>query len=253
MIGYKAAKTKDGKRVVITLEIPDDATTNNKRSDIIDVNYAKLRTDKAYIVKIEDSDGNTYHHAISAHYEHETLEYNVDTYVFVDNYDMNMNNVCSTGIHFFLTKRLAEQFELSGIDNGLYETYYENGQKEITCTFLDKKIIGKFELWYKNGQKNLECTFINETTSNIFEPFHTEYYQNTRSFGINYLYGKKDGIFKHWYENGKLHEYITYVDGKRNGLYKLYYKNGNKNKEVTYVNGEPNGLYMSWHPNYDAF
>ena len=64
MLGYKIAE-HGNVRVLVTLEIPDDALTNMNRYDIFDAMKAKYRTNKAKVLDIEDEQGTKYTHANS--------------------------------------------------------------------------------------------------------------------------------------------------------------------------------------------
>ena len=89
MLGYKIAKSF-GKRVVITLEIPEDAVTNLKRSNIVNAETAKYRTMKAKVIKIEDSDGKTYNEAVSFNYDKNSITYKLDEELVCHDFDMNL-------------------------------------------------------------------------------------------------------------------------------------------------------------------
>ena len=160
MIGYKIAKAGET-RVVITLEIPDDAVTNMSRKSIVNVDTAKYRTNKAKVLKIEDENGKEYDSAKSFSYDKKSLNYVSNKTIVVDDYDMNLDEVCSSRIHFFLTRRCAELYGLKKIQNGLYQSWYENGQKYMECTYLNGERHGLFQCWHKNGNKWDECMYEN--------------------------------------------------------------------------------------------
>jgi antitoxin component YwqK of YwqJK toxin-antitoxin module len=159
MIGYKLAKN-NGKRVIITLSIPEDAITNINRKNIVDKNTAKHRTDKATVLKIEDSHGNEYTEAKSSFYG-SGLEYKLNETLIIEDYDTNLETVCSTGIHFFLERRVAELYNLDVIENGLYQSWYDNGQKQTECNFVNGKLEGLYQINYTNGQKWYEYNYVN--------------------------------------------------------------------------------------------
>ena len=159
-IGYKIAKAGET-RVVVTLEIPEDALTNINRKNVAVKEYAKHRCNKAKVLKIEDEDGNEYTSARSYCYLKKSLEYILNETIVVDDYDMNLDEVCSTGIHFFLDRRCAELYGLDYIENGLYQEWHKNGQKYMECTYLNGKRHGLCQVWYSTGQKSAECNYVN--------------------------------------------------------------------------------------------
>jgi antitoxin component YwqK of YwqJK toxin-antitoxin module len=210
MIGYKAAKV--GKtRVLITLDIPDDAITNVDRASVAVKDTAKYRTNKAKVVKIEDDDGKEYTEAVTGFYREKLLTYRLNELVEVSDYDMNLENVCSTGIHFFRTKRVAELYSSGAIETGLYQSWHENGEKWVECTYVNGKLEGLYQRWYENGQKLDECTYVN---------------------------GQREGLYQRWYENGQTFTECTFVNGRKDGLYHHWNENGQKWEECTFVNGK---------------
>jgi antitoxin component YwqK of YwqJK toxin-antitoxin module len=53
----------------------------------------------------------------------------------------------------------SEQTWKNGKEDGLYTSWYRNGQKRYESTFKDGKLDGLSTSWYRNGQKKLEATF----------------------------------------------------------------------------------------------
>jgi hypothetical protein len=111
MLGYKIAR-HGAKRVLITLEIPEDAKTNLYRPSIVNKETAKYRTNKAKVLKIEDADGKSYDTATTSIYNKKKLTYRVGEVVEEPAFDPMLEVVCTEGIHFFLDKHVAELFEM---------------------------------------------------------------------------------------------------------------------------------------------
>ena len=213
MIGYKIAKVggEGGIRVVVTLVIPSDAVTNIGRKDIVDVTYAKHRTNKARVIDIEDENRKKYKSARSFNYGDKYLDYKLNTTLIIDDYDMNLDRVCSSGIHFFLHRRCAELYGLECVKNGLFEVWYENGQIKSKCEYVNGQIHGNYTSWHDNGRRWCE---------------------------VKYNYGLKHGVYKRWwYGTDQLMEKITYMNGIIHGLYESWTEYGVKEKELIYVNG----------------
>ena len=87
---------------IIQLEIPADA----KRSS---GNGRKCRCDKAKVISIVDKDGNQVEEAVS--YTDSDFIYKVGETVYPDGWDSDRWNECSKGIHFFMTRREAVEYE----------------------------------------------------------------------------------------------------------------------------------------------
>ena len=152
MIGYKIAKNGE-KCVVVTLEIPSDALTNMDRSTVVVKETAMYRTNKAKVLKIEDEEGNCYPSATSFKYKKKSLEYKVGEVMEEPSYNYNPQEVCAEGIHYFLSRRVAVLYGLEKIKNGLFERWYENGQKWMEYSFVDGNLHGLYQTWHANGQK----------------------------------------------------------------------------------------------------
>jgi len=264
MIGYKSAKHGD-KRVVVTLEIPEDALTNMGRSKVAAKETAKYCANKANVLKIEDDEGNCYPTATSFNYREKTLEYKVGEVMEEPSY--NPQEVCAEGIHFFLSRRVAELYGMEKVANGLFEMWYENGQKGEEVPYVNGqrhglretwfgngqkseeleyvygKMYGLYRSWYENGQKDVETTFVDGQRHGLYQSWHEN---GQKMDEIPYVNGQRHGLYQRWYRNGQKTEEIEYVYGKIHGLYRIWYENGQKWEECEYVNGEKHRLYQRW-------
>jgi antitoxin component YwqK of YwqJK toxin-antitoxin module len=186
MLAYKAAKNGET-RVLITLEIPDDALTNMNRSSVVIKETAKYRANKANVLKIEDADGNLYETAESGFYEKKKILYKVGETVECPDYDMDAEKVCSKGIHFLLNREVAEQYELHYIPSGVRILYHENGVKQSECTFVNGLTTGLYQTWYPSGQQEVKCMVIK---------------------GVNH------GLYQRWLPSGQIEKEILFENGK---------------------------------------
>jgi Family of unknown function (DUF5758)/MORN repeat variant len=191
MLAYKAAK-HGNTRVLSTLEIPEDALTNLKRSSIANAETAKYRCNKAKVLKIEDDEGKTYETAETLCFNDKSLTYKVGEVVEESSYVMDQEQVCSAGIHFFLSRDVAYRYERPKPKNGLYQSWYNNGQKYEEVIYKDGKMEGLYQKWHENGQKYEE---------------------------VMYKDGKSNGLYQSWYRNGQKYYEMMYKDGKMEGLY----------------------------------
>jgi antitoxin component YwqK of YwqJK toxin-antitoxin module len=209
MLGYKIAKNGD-KRVIVTLEIPSDALTNMDRPTVIVKDTATYRANKVVVLKIEDAEGNCYETATSSSYIPKSLTYTVGELIEEPTYNMDPENIYAEGIHFFLSRRVAELYRLEKVANGLYQTWHDNGHKCEEVPYIDGKIHGLYQSWHENRQKCEETIYVD---------------------------GKIQGLSKFWYENGRKREETNYIDGEKHGLYQQWDKDGVKIEEATYVAG----------------
>ncbi|MBN1821281.1 MAG: hypothetical protein JW833_11220 [Prolixibacteraceae bacterium] len=95
------------------------------------------------------------------------------------------------------------------IKEGLYTSWYMNGQKKCEKTYVNGKIEGKSIYWFENGQKEEESNFINDSLDGL----QIMWYENgqKKQEGI-YKSGNLIGSYKEWYENGQLKEQWTDED-----------------------------------------
>ena len=104
-VGWK--KVKDGDYTyLVKLQIPEDA----KRSSAMGT---KCRCSKAVVLSVMDVD-NDYKEVekcVNVSYEQKTL-YEVGKEVFPDSFDDDRWNECSHGIHFFINRQEAEEYNV---------------------------------------------------------------------------------------------------------------------------------------------
>ena len=98
-IGYKKADNK-----IIVLEICEDSKRSSATS-------RKCRCSKAKVLKIEDLNGNVLDISLVPSDYDKSFVYQVGEIVEVKDFDENRWNECSTGIHFFITKKEAIEYE----------------------------------------------------------------------------------------------------------------------------------------------
>jgi antitoxin component YwqK of YwqJK toxin-antitoxin module len=136
------------------------------------------------------------------------LEYKIEKVIIPDNFDTNLEKVCSNGIHYFLKLECAFYYSLQKFQNGEYLLWYDNGQQYTKCTYIDGKLNGDYLEWKENGQQYTKCTYID---------------------------GKLNGDYLEWKENGQQYTKCTYIDGKLNGDYLEWKENGQQCVKCTYT------------------
>ena len=204
---------------IVMLEKLEDTLTNESRSNIIDRRYAKFRANKLLVKKIVDVTtleelDKVYNFLLGSKFNGK-MKYTVGQIVSVDDYDTDLEIVCSTGIHYFLTlERAYRHLCKKSINNGIYVYWFPNGQKFAECSIVDGKFDGKFdgkyEEWYENGQKKIECNYIN---------------------------GKTYGKYEKWYPSGQKCKECNYINNKCHHRYESWHANGKKKRDCNYVYG----------------
>lgn len=127
--------------------------------------------------------------------------------------------------------------------DGLWTSWYENGNKSAEYTYKDGQKEGLCTIWYENGNKKNEYTL----KDGKLEGKWTKWFENGYKY-VEYTYkaGKKDGFWTSWYANGKKEEEGYYKDDKKDGKYTLWYENGNIKAEGSYKAGKSDGKYTEW-------
>jgi antitoxin component YwqK of YwqJK toxin-antitoxin module len=209
---------------VVILERLPDTVTNENRNNITNKEckfFAKYRGSKFLVKDIfHKFDSTKKVSSISSSNFENKLEYKIGKVIISDNFDINLEKVCSNGIHYFLNLLCAFYYSLHKIQNGEYLGWYDNGQQYIKCTYTDDKINEEYLSWNENGQQYIKCTY---TDDKINEEYLS------------------------WYENGQQYIKCTYTDGKLNGEYLSWNENGQQNIKCTYTNGEINVESLPWY------
>jgi Family of unknown function (DUF5758) len=142
---------KAGLYSIITLAI--SGKTNEKRDRVYDASRAKFRAKSAYVVDIEDL--QTKEAMKSDHSRADpSFIYRVGEEIKVDNYNEDINEVCTTGIHYFKTKEVAEDWWIRGSrchKEGLYREWHDNGRLELEFNCKDGELNGLYRRWYEDG------------------------------------------------------------------------------------------------------
>ena len=227
MIGYKAAKhasTPSGS-VIITLEIPDDALHNIDRSSVIQKETAAYRCNKARVLDISDAKDISikYTEANSGVLEENTWKFNlfykVGKIVEEPSFDTNIENICTEGIHFFLSRKLAEDYYNENKEN----TYsLETGLLLQRRTMLEGMLHGIYEEWYPTGKKKLE--------------------QEVKE-------GVAHGLTKEYDEQGVLHKEYNLENGLLEGTFWENYPSGTRKVKKNFIKNSETGIHYEWHPN----
>ncbi len=136
---------------------------------------------------------------------------------------------------------------------GLYETWFKNGNKNVRCNYKDGKKDGLCEIWYENGNKWEECNYKDDEKDGLYQEWYENGNLRMKQFYIN---DNEDGLFEAWWENGNIMMRSNYrivvnennTNSIKEGLYEEWYENGSKNIECSFRNSKSHGLYQEWYP-----
>ncbi|RYE56778.1 MAG: DUF4375 domain-containing protein [Sphingobacteriales bacterium] len=147
---------------------------------------------------------------------------------------------------FYNSKKLKDHFYVaSGLVDGVFTRYYENGNIQKQSNFIRGVPTGESSEYFENGNKKYTVSIDSE--SNQLEC--SSYYENGTPDQLEHKRIDKNeriGEFKKWYDNGQLAESGTYVSAyQREGKWLEFFKNGQPRKEADFINGVFH-LHNSW-------
>ena len=90
-----------------------------------------------------------------------------------EEFDRNLDSVCTSGIHYFLTKERAYYWNYLP-KNGVNKIWYENGQIDEHYNLKDGLEDGLYEKWYSNGQMWMRCTMKKDCFNGLVEVWNRD-------------------------------------------------------------------------------
>ena len=229
---------------IVTMKKLSDTICNESRKGIIDQLHAKFRTDKLLVISIEHKETKeTLDKVQNTSYLDKKIWYKVSKEVSVTDYDRDVEVIYGKGIHYFLSRETAFYWDNFNIKDGIFKSWYDNGQNTTEYTNVDGKRHGTCRTWNYNGQKITECNYVNGKLNGLWLSWNNEGTLTNEGYYVN---GKRDGLWQTWYSNGQKKMKCIYASGYYDGLWKLWYNNGQKNVECIYVVGKKHGPYKRW-------
>jgi hypothetical protein len=118
-IVFKKCKSREnGHECLLTMEKPQsNFACNESRSGVLNKDLAKFRCNGLLVVSIFDLvlkiELNSIFHKTKVHSSRILTVYKVGWIVKPDYFDLNLEYVCTSGIHYFLTRKAAECYSLN--------------------------------------------------------------------------------------------------------------------------------------------
>jgi len=107
----------------------------------------------------------------------------------------------------------------------------ENGDISLEGRFERGKRNGIWTTWYSNGQKEHEGYYKNGLKSDLWK----SWYESGQAWKEGYYFaGKKEGSWLYWHWNGEKLAVETYRNGIIHGPLKKWYSNGQEKTEGSY-------------------
>ncbi|OHX66421.1 toxin-antitoxin system YwqK family antitoxin [Flammeovirga pacifica] len=117
-------------------------------------------------------------------------------------------------------------FYIDGRIDGKFQSFYENGFKDVVCEYKNGKLEGKYIEYSEDS--NGKIYGVKSLKNGLVEGKETYYYDYPKSidYQITYSKGKKNGDCKQWYPTGQLKLYRIYKNNKL--MYHSTYTEGGK-------------------------
>lgn len=127
---------------------------------------------------------------------------------------------------------------------GTWTSYFKNGHKATTITYVNGLREGHWTKWYDNGRIQEEGDF---HLNKLSGTWHSYFKDGRKATEMHYLDGLKDGAWTKWYDNGQVEESGTFHANKLTGRWLGYFKDGSPAQEHYYQDGLKVGHWRKWY------
>jgi antitoxin component YwqK of YwqJK toxin-antitoxin module len=242
---------------VVVLKKTQNTITNENRKGIINVNCAKLRGDIFIVADIvpKSNDLKELTKITNTIFYGDVITYEIGSIVKSNGYNMNLDDIRTTGIHYFNTFEPAfyYNFIMTKGYTGDFIGYHDNGVVSATYRYKDGIIDGDCIAYCENGNIIGSKTYVNGK----LQGESVAYYGNGRVKSVYYFTnGCVNGEHTEYYDNGQLRKKCCYNSvGQLQGKYVEYYENGILEQECNYsfanpyLSGKLHGKFTRYHAN----
>ncbi len=134
------------------------------------------------------------------------------------------------------SQKLQEGSYLQGKKEGIWKSFYLNGNIKSEITYIQGEKSGEAKIFYENGNIAEEGTWMVDKWVGKF----TSYYQNGK---LSYLWnynnsGARSGYQQYFFENGNIKIEGEWENGKEKGVIKEYYETGALRTERNFLLGK---------------
>ncbi len=147
---------------IVKMEKLPDTITNENRKDVVNKLTAKFRANKLKVTDIFNKFDNTKINEITNSCFTKQLTYKIGEIVVADNFDPNIDNVCSSGIHYFNSIDPCMFFDIELTSNNITNTnfiIYETSrcpkkamEHPISPLEINPKWTGQYTRYDENGE-----------------------------------------------------------------------------------------------------
>jgi antitoxin component YwqK of YwqJK toxin-antitoxin module len=135
----------------------------------------------------------------------------------------------------FIREDILKKWCENNKTDGLYQTYYENGQLKQSLNVKFGHANGETIKFTEDGIVSAVALFNKGKIDGIGKIYHPNGKLHKE---FKFDNGIKEGVHKSYWENGKLYEKCSYKFNKKNGSCESYRDNGQLIKKENYKNGK---------------
>ena len=133
---------------------------------------------------------------------------------------------------------------VSGVQQGLWNYYYENGKISSEIQLLNGKKEGHCKFYYENGKLQESSHWKNNKEVGEVKLYHKN---GQLEKELNFKYGELHGPVKIFYKSGQLKQEGVWRDGKEDGFWRLYYENGSISYSGNMLGGKEDGFWQEYY------
>lgn len=290
---------------LVVLEKLEDTMTNEMR-DFADKRYAKFRANKLKVIDLININnpstkanqifskflpvcstkpnklirptklGEPVKDGVEMKIEPIRTCYKIREITHSNKYDRNIDNVCSSGIHYFTTIEPAYFYNMSQTNfsenqTGLVYGWYDDGEKRFEADIVKGQLCGNIIFWYEHGGKEIEGKFFNNKKISTWNEFddngkiwkQSEYlidsllmkqtcwypHSEIKKYEGEWLNENETGAWTFWHKSGEIFSKGNYLDGKKTGNWISWSQKGKKATETDFLNGKEHGHGIVWNEN----
>jgi|GEM_PF-3556282 len=137
--------------------------------------------------------------------------------------------------------------EAIAVKDGLWEEFYENGQKQKQERFSMGILQGEVRTWHANGELDEVKSMADKFENGPYEKHYEDGQLQTRG---QYVNGEKQGDWEWHHPNGQLaYREIFQSDKHVDGPWRSQHPNGADSLTGSYANGRKEGIWTATHTN----
>jgi hypothetical protein len=137
----------DSVKTIVILQKLKNTKTNESRKDIIDAKYAKFRADKLLVVLIFDINNPDIEYESTMNFTklfcHPLIVtlYEKGNIINPDDFDVDLEKVCATGIHYFKTIDAAFYYRIMPENyTDEWKRYFDNGKEILDLIYFSSDL-----------------------------------------------------------------------------------------------------------------